>query len=277
MLGMSPETQLRAYASLRSLETRAVAIEELIGSIKRACLHGGAGAITELISSAAELRWQLNKLGQLTTALESSLGVRHAGDPVPEKRRDGPQVPEASGMRGTTDVIGVPDLVNLLSSLNKTGTLALHAGEAMFVFEFQEGRIVHAVTNTQDPGLRLGTILVAQNKLTEDQLQECLDASMEAKAMLGTHLVHSATVSESDLRAALDVQVRRIFDLAFALPFARYTFVDGSISNITQRTALNTTQLLLEAARQQDQNVRDGVLQGADGETKGALDSILSG
>lgn len=274
MLAMSPETQLRAYASLRSLETRALAIEELIGSIKRSCLHGGLGAITDLIASTAELRWQMAQIGDLTGALEASLGVQRGTDHSHEKRRE---VAEPSGMRGTTDVIGVPDLVNLLSSLHKTGTLALHAGEAMFVFEFQEGRIVHAVTNQQAHDLRLGTILVAQNKLTEEQLQDCLDASAEAKAMLGTHLVHSATVSESDLRAALDVQVRRIFDLAFALPFARFTFVDGSISNIAQRTAINTTQLLLEAARQKDQDIHDGVAEHSGDETRDALNSILSG
>lgn len=273
MFAMSPETQLRAYASLRSLETRALAIEELIGSIKRSCLHGGLGAVTDLIASTAELRWQLAQIGDLTGSLESSLGVQRGSDAGQPKRRE---VAETSGMRGTTDVVGVPDLVSLLSSLHKTGTLALHAGEAMFVFEFQEGRIVHAITNQQGPDLRLGTILVAQNKLTEAQLQECLDASAEAKAMLGTHLVQSATVSEVDLRSALDTQVRRIFDLAFSLPFARFTFVDGSISNIAQRTAVNTTQLLLEAARQQDQDIRDGASTPSSEDAKDALDSILT-
>lgn len=275
MFVMSPETQLRAYASLRSLETRALAIEELIGSIKRSCLHGGLGAVTDLIASTAELRWQLAQIGDLTGTLEASLGVQRGAEAAQPKRRESGEATESNGMRGTTDVIGVPDLVSLLSSLHKTGTLALHAGETMFVFEFQEGRIVHAVTNQQSHDLRLGTILVAQNKLTEEQLQKCLDASAEAKAMLGTHLVQSATVSEEDLRSALDMQVRRIFDLAFSLSFARFTFVDGSISNIAQRTAVNTTQLLLETARQRDQDVRDGAVnQGA--EAREALDSILT-
>jgi hypothetical protein len=271
MIALSPEIQLRAYASLRSLETRALALEEAIGSIKRSCLHGGLGAMAELISATAELRWQLGQVGQLATALETSLGVqRHTGT-APVKHNE---APEPAGMRGTTDVLGVPDLVGLLSSLHKTGTLALHAGEAMFVFEFQEGKIVHAITSQPSPDLRLGTILVAQNKLTAEQLKDCLEASAQAKDLLGTHLVHSATVSETDLRAALDVQVRRIFDLAFALKFARFTFVDGSISDIAQRTAVNTTHLLLEAARQQDESGRDDESD-TRAQTKDALDSIL--
>lgn len=272
MLAMTPEKQLRAYASLRSLEARALAIEEAINSIKRSCLHGGLGAMGELIESAAELRWQLKQIAELANDLDVTIGVQRSGDPVGDRRRESQ---EPGGIRGTTDVLGVPDLLGLLSTLQKTGTLALHAGEAMFVFEFQDGRIVHAVTNHQDPELRLGTILIAQNKLTEEQLAQCLEASAEQKQLLGNHLVHSATVSESDLRAALDVQVQRIFDQAFALPFARFTFVDGTISNIAQRTVVNTTHLLLEAARQKDQDERDG--DGLRSGTQSQLDSILGG
>jgi hypothetical protein len=274
MPGLPPDTQLRTYANLRSLETRALALEDLIGSIKRSCLHGGDAAVTDLVVAAAELRWQLRQLGDLAGDLEACLGVKRGTEAVVESRRE---PVETRGMRGTTDVIGVPDLVGLLSSLRKTGTLALHAGEAMFVFEFQEGRIVHAVTNQPDPELRLGTILMAQNKLTEQQLQASLDASAQTKDLLGSHLVHSATVSASDLRGALDVQVQRIFERAFALPFARFTFVDGSISQIAQRTAVNTTHLLLEAARQQDDARRRGQRESTGTAARQQLDSILSG
>ena len=273
MLALAPETQLRAYASLRNLETRAQAVEELVGSLKRTCLHGGPGAIGELVSCSAELRWQLRQVHDLTGELEATLGVQRVGAPPPEPRRE---AKEQGGLRGTTDILAVPDLVSLLSSLRKTGTLALQAEQSMFVFEFQEGKIVHAITNQKSPELRLGTILVAQNKLTEEQLQGSLDASAKANDLLGTHLVHSATVSEEDLRAALDVQVRKIFDAAFALPSARFTFLEGNLSNIAQRTAVNTTQLLLEAARQQDQDRRDGRPERQGNETTDALDSILS-
>lgn len=280
MLSMSPETQLRSYASLRSLETRALALESLIGSIKRTCLHGGPGAVTELISSAAELRWQLRQVAELTGELEANLGVQRAGEgkgSEPRADRSGPAKtePEPAGMRGTTDTLSVPDLVGVLSTLRKTGTLALHAGDAMFVFEFEEGKIVHAITNQQSPELRLGTILVAQNKLTAEKLQECLDASAENKALLGAHLVQSATVSESDLRGALDVQVSMIFDRAFALKSARFTFVEGSVSNIAQRTTVNTVHLLLEAARQTDECRHEGLGQPVDVTARHALDSVL--
>lgn len=272
MMPMTPETQLRAYASLRSLETRALALESLIGGIKRTCLHGGPAAVPEIVASSAELRWQLRQVVELTAELEATLGVHRSGESTAKPPRV-EKSDEPAGMRGTTSVLPVPDLIGVLGTLRKTGTLALHAGDSMFVFEFEQGRVVHAVTNHPDPDLRLGTILVAQNKLTEEQLESCLQASTDTKALLGTHLVQSATVSEADLRGALDVQVRRIFDLAFALKSATFTFVEGSVSNIAQRTTLNTVHLLLEAARQTDENRLAG--KSVASATRSALDSVL--
>lgn len=283
MLALAPEVQLRIYASLRSLETRALAFEALVGTLKRCCVHGGPGAMPQLVGMASELRWQLRQIRDLSGELDGNLGLTRgaaatAPPPAPktpaddEHAREAPKEPP--GFRGTTDVLGVPDLVGVLSGLRKTGTLALHAGDAMFVFEFQEGRVVHAVTNNLDPELRLGTILVAQNKLTEAQLQDCIDRSTVANELLGAHLVSSATVSESDLRAALDVQVHRIFDAAFQLTGARFTFLEGNLSNIAQRTTVNTTELLLEAARVQDET---GLAGGRPRAAQGRLDAILGG
>ncbi len=274
MLALSPETQLRSYASLRTLETRVLALEALINAVKGTCLHGGPAAMTELIASTAELRWQLRQLVDHTSSFEATLGVQRSVDPRPEKTERKTEPTEPAGMRGTTDTLSVADLVGMLSTLRKTGTLALQAGETMFVFEFELGRIVHAVTNQGDPTLRLGTILVAQNKLTEEQLQDCLRTTAATKEMLGEHLVQSATVSECDLRAALDVQVSRIFDHAFALESARFTFVDGSVSTIAQRTTLNTVHLLLEAARQRDECLAAGHSKSSK-DSSHALDSIL--
>lgn len=143
----------------------------------------------------------------------------------------------------------------------------------MFVFEFQRGSIVHAVTNHVSPDFRLGTILVLQCKITEEQLQENLDQSELANTLLGSELLRSATVSAPDLRSALEVQVRRIFDEAFSLPDASFTFLEGNLSNIAQRVSMNTTQLLFEMARQKDLDLRE---HGAAAATN-PLDAILPG
>lgn len=271
-----PPTQLRTYTTLRTLQSRAEALEQVIDQLQRVCLHGRA--VPEVVATMAELRWQLRKLDELTGLLESTFGTGATQAPTGktaalgrttatakgEAPKASAEAPEASGVRGTIETFGVPDLIGMLSSLQKTGTLTLQADGGMFVFEFEQGRVVHAITNKRDPSMRLGTILVAQNRLSEKQLQDSLAAATAGKQLLGDALVRSATVSEDDLRSALDEQVRRIFEAAFSLRQGRFVFQEGSLSTLHQRTCLNTTHLLLEAARQRDEN-GDGVASGTSG------------
>lgn len=276
-----PPTQLRTYTTLRTLQSRAEALEQNIAQLQRACLHGRA--VPEVVATMSELRWQLRKLDELTGLLESTFGtvaapapvVRGKGDALrmpaaakadatAARKAESPEANEPGGVRGTIETFGVPDLIGMIGSLQKTGTLTLQGDGAMFVFEFEAGRVVHAITNKHDPAMRLGTILVAQNHLTEQQLRDSLATATAGKQLLGDALVRSATVSEQDLRTALDEQVHRIFEAAFALRQGRFAFQEGSLSTLQQRTSLSTTQLLLETARLRDES-GDGVAAGASG------------
>ncbi len=280
-----PPTQLRTYTTLRTLHSRAEALEQVIAQLQRACLHGRA--VPEVVATMGELRWQLRKLDELTGLLEATFGTAAATAPVvrgrggaarpqadakpdaklvakPDAKTEPAEANEPGGVRGTIETFGVPDLVSMISSLQKTGTLTLQGDGAMFVFEFEQGRVVHAITNKRDPAMRLGTILVAQNHLSEKQLQDSLAAATAGRQLLGDALVRSATVSEEDLRSALDEQVHRIFEAAFSLRQGRFHFQEGSLSTLQQRTCLNTTHLLLEAARLRDEN-GDGVAAGTSG------------
>lgn len=275
-----PPTQLRTYTTLRTLQSRAEALEQNIAQLQRACLHGRA--VPEVVATMSELRWQLRKLDELTGLLEATFGTAAATAPVVRGKGDALRTPaakpdakvaakaespesnEPGGVRGTIETFGVPDLVSMIGALQKTGTLTLQGDGAMFVFEFEQGRVVHAITNKHDTSMRLGTILVAQNHLSEEQLRDSLAAATAGKQLLGDALVRSATVSEQDLRTALDEQVHRIFEAAFALRQGRFAFQEGSLSTLQQRTSLNTTKLLLETARLHDEN-GDGVAAGASG------------
>lgn len=258
------DIQLRVYTLSRALEARSNAFDSLVSTLKRTCLLGDRAARTEMVARATELEWHLQQLIEQTRGLQATLGLdptaapkaEQAGAPVPAPQHGG-EHHDGNELRGTIAAIGLPDLVSTLSSLGKTGTLALHSGSSMFVFEFQEGRIVHAVTNVQEKEMRLGTILLAHNCLTNVQLQQRLCDCKVNGELLGSNLVRTATVSESDLRTALDEQVRRIFERAFALEDARFRFLEGNLSELEQRTTLNTTELLLEAARQSDHRARE--------------------
>ncbi len=247
---LTPDAQLRAYSALRSVEARLRAFEEALRGMRQLCLHGGSTSMSELVVAVAELRGHVRQRDQHAKDFAAALGPAAGGIVPALPRRD---AQEPNSLRGSTEVLAVADLFGMLSGLRKTGTLTLQDAGRMFVFEFHQGAIVHAVTNVENPHLRLGTILIAQNKITERELRENLAAGAFAKELLGARLVRTQTVSAHDLRGALEVQVQRIFHEAFALQQAHFSFFEGSVSTIAERASMNTTCLLLEAARQHDE------------------------
>lgn len=258
------DNRVRAWNAVHALEAQALELEAVLAELKRLCLHAAdGGAIAAAAGDARSLVRQLNAdCGEAELALD----LVAEGLQAPERRA----VVRSEGgvLRGSTDVVSVADLFGFLASLRRTGTLTLQAPEALFVFELRDGCVVHAATNLGDPELRLGTILVAHELLTEAELVEHVAASAAARAMLGAHLVECRRVAVDDLRGAIEEQVRRIFDAAFALPSARFCFTAGALGEIAQRAQLNTTHLLLDAARQDDERRRAGAA---------ALDDVLPG
>lgn len=268
MLALPAESQIRLYAVLRTMETRAHAVQSQMGRLKRSCVHGGAGAMADLVAMAAELRWQMRQLDHLVDELQSKLGM----SPAAAKPAATPtQQEEQPSISGSTKALDVCDLVNMLHMSGKTGTLTLHGEETMFVFEFQEGRVVHAVTNNTDPEARLGSVLVALEKVSRGEMDQHVIDSVGANSMLGAYLVDQDILSPESLHEALDVQVHAIFGAAFQLESARFHFAEGRVSDLKQRTIVGTTQLLLEAARLKDEQDNDD----DDLRTLGALDSVL--
>jgi hypothetical protein len=259
------DSRVRAWNTVHALEAQALELEAILAELKRLCLHDADGGA--VAAASADLRALVRRLHADSAEAELVLDVVAEGVAPPERRGGGRQ--ETGVLRGTTDVVSVADLFGFLSSLHKTGTMTLQTSEALFVFELRDGSVVHAATNLGDPELRLGTILVAQDLLTEAELGEHVAASAAARSMLGAHLVDCRRVAVDDLRGAIEEQVRRIFDAAFALPNARFCFTEGALGEIAQRAQLNTTHLLLDAARQDDERRRAGAA--------AALDTILPG
>ena len=252
---LSLDSQIYAFAEVAKLERRVLELEDLVGLLKRKCLDGARNALPELVTATSEIRWHLRQVAAHVFHIEHHLGIH--GRSAPDVEREPTVDTKApTGLRGSTDTLSIPDLLGLLSNLQKTGSLTLQAGDTLYVLEFLEGAIVHAVTNERSPEWRLGTILEAQCKLTAEQLRESLAAVERTKELLGNELLRTALVTESDLRAALEMQVRNLFEHIFGLGYARFSFVEGNISNVGQRVSLSTTQLLLESARRQDEGER---------------------
>lgn len=251
---LTVDSQIHAFAEIAQLEKRIDAIGGLVARQKRQCLEGGAMMLPGLVSQAADMRWQVRQMWSQMTKLEQHLGIKVGGGGALQAPSSTEPSKAAGGLRGTSESVPIPDLVHLLSGLKKTGSLSIQDDESIHLVEFIEGAIVHAVTNRRLPELRLGAILVAQQKLTQAQLDECLASMLDGSEILGARLLRTGMITEADLRAALESQVFHLFEHLFSLKNARFSFADGSISNVSQRVHMNTTQLLLETARRLDES-----------------------
>lgn len=253
MSGAVVAEQAESFAQINELEHRAMQFEGIVAEIKRAFLGSSLGGDGLALARAVrELRWQLD---QSRGVLERVAVGRGIAEPRLEDEpgdTTGRRARIQAGLRGSTRTLRIPDLLGMLSSQRKTGTLTVHGGKEQFVLELLQGAVVHLVSNRPRPEQRLGTILVARNRISAARLEGFL-AEHPLQGPIGAALTRENLVSEEDLRDALTTQVREIFRRLFELTEACFSFVDGKVSDLELRVCVNTMQLLLDSARQRDE------------------------
>jgi len=250
------DTQVDVFRTILDLESRGQQIEEIVQRIKHAFLMApGQVSLPDAVGVLDELHWSAKHLDDGVQKLERHVGIRRR--PV-ARHGHGAAAPKPNhALRGSTRSIPMPDLIALLSAQRKTGTLYIKAGDERFVLELLEGAVVHVVSDSPGRTQRLGDILVAQHKISTGQLEEFLSRYCRKDGRLGEALAKTRVVSEEDLRDALEYQVRELFRRVFSVDEALFSFTSGKVSDLQHRVSLNTTQLLLETARRQDEDLRD--------------------
>ncbi len=86
----------------------------------------------------------------------------------------------------------VTDLLQWVENSRKTGVIEIEQRHIKKVIVCRDGRIVACTSD--DPSTRLGQSLLAQGKITEEQLQKALETHESGGKILGDVLVESGTV-----------------------------------------------------------------------------------
>lgn len=247
MLELHPDSQAGIFRTILEFENRCEQLEEIVAHLKHGFISDPtAVSVPDLIGTLDEIRWHLNQTLSHVEVFQGYLGVRRkvVQSQAPTRRRGRP-----NDLRGSTNTLSIPDLLSMLGTQMKTGTLWIKSPDEVFALELVEGAVVHAMTDTPRPEQRLGMILVAQNRISVDKLDQFL-ADYDAKdGKIGEALARSELISETDLRDALQRQARDLFERIAGLDSALFCFREGAVSDLEKRVCLNTTQLLAEAAR----------------------------
>ena len=157
-----------------------------------------------------------------------------------------------SSLIGHVSVLSVPDVLGLLSTLQKTGTFAMWNEREYYRIWIVRGTVVWAQSKTPVPNLMLGQILVAQGAIDQAALEQFIAERPESRSRLGQTLVEAGRIHSSALDRAVTFQAQSIFDRAYAMQNASYRFKLEDAADMAEH-GLSVTHLLLESARTSDE------------------------
>ncbi len=173
---------------------------------------------------------------------------------------------------GDLEHLPIVDVIQLLHSTKKTGTLYLnsHKGESQLVFI--EGYIVSA--NHVQNSIRIGQILMEKNIISSDQLDQALHSQTNAganrKPLIAT-LIENGHIKKDDAYSGLQTLIE--LTIVEILTWNSGTFaLDINATDVSdeyryfpetlkQEINLNTQSILMDALRIFDERMRDGSLQ----------------
>jgi len=172
---------------------------------------------------------------------------------------------------GDLEHLPIVDVIQLLHSTRKTGTLYLtsHKGESQLVFD--DGYIVSA--NHVRNNIRIGQILLDRGAITSQQLEQALDhqanAGVERKPLIAM-LIENGQLRREDAYTGLEnliemtiVEILTWNSGTFALDVKSALLCDEFRyfpETLKQEIQLNTQSMLMDALRIYDEKMRDGTL-----------------
>jgi len=157
----------------------------------------------------------------------------------------------STGLNGTLATVTFPDLLQLLSSGRKTGTLTLRNAEHTKRIFFKDGEIISS--SSDDPAEYLGQFLLYQGKINEDQLQKALQVQNQTGVMIGKILVMAGSLSEADLVKMLVRKAEETIFSLFLWQDGSFAFEDGELPRQEMiPISMKAQEILLEGARAVD-------------------------
>ena len=148
--------------------------------------------------------------------------------------------------------MALPDVLQWTASGRKTGTLHVERRSVQKRIILREGNVYSSWSN--DPRESLGQFLVRLRFVTEEQLFRALLAQEEKGRLLGSILVGEGVLSEDDLKRALKAKAEETIYEIFLWPAGQFEFRDGELpENIHITFESMVTPVILEGIRRVDE------------------------
>ncbi len=155
--------------------------------------------------------------------------------------------PTAPPLQGDFNALGLPELLDYIHTMAKTGILLVRNGTVTKTLHFKKGLVVFATSNV--PEERFGEMLVRSGRISPDQLARAA-AQITRGKRLGKILIEQQSITPKDLWNEVRRQVQEIGYSLLQWDSGAFQFYEGEErigENIT--TSLTVPELLLEGLR----------------------------
>src|SRR5690242_12192086 len=156
-------------------------------------------------------------------------------------------------IKGSLKEASLPDVIQLLFLGRRTGCLALADQHNFGTIYLDEGLIVYAsIVNRRD---RLGDILLRKGRITDQQLQQAIEAQIDDRQhKLGEILVGLGVLSRGELEEYMRLQIEEAVYYLFTWTSGTFNFEAGVRPEREDfLVKINPESLLLEGARRVDE------------------------
>jgi len=180
---------------------------------------------------------------------------------VVDNRAD-PRPGRAVGLAGTFEDFSVlASILEVMHVAKWDGAFHVCAGELHKILYLRRGVLLAARSN--DPGDRLGQVMVERGMISEQQRSQCAEAIGEA-SRFGTVLVSRGILTNSGVYEGLRLQTEQIVSSMLALTHGRFYLVQPlNMTEVPAMLRLDVQQLLMDGMRQLDER-RDRLARAAD-------------
>lgn len=155
-------------------------------------------------------------------------------------------------LQGSLADFGIADILQLIGTQNKTGILHVEGGddaEEIQIF-FASGRIIRCDVAQRDKRDLLGSMLVAAEAVTRDQLAQALKAQKQTLKRVGDLLVEQGALDRETLQEFTDLQTRETLFRLFEWKTGKYRF-ESKPPNFARAvgTPISSDTVLMEGFR----------------------------
>jgi hypothetical protein len=154
-------------------------------------------------------------------------------------------------LAGDLRTMPLPDILQWVETGRKSGTLQVKRSSVEKRIVFNEGRIHSSSSN--DPRESLGQFLVRDNHVTEEQLFKALLRQESEGRLLGSILVTDGVLSEDELKLTLRRKAEETIYDVFLWPEGQFQFHEGELPyDVLVHLDLGIREVVFEGVRRVD-------------------------